>query len=113
ADNGEVINAEQRRQSFRRHFKPTDTAKNEILFFRLQRPHQRRPQAVAGFLARDQKNLHMSRIPITNKPALSAASISACGSATMVPPAMTAMPFRPACVAPSTVRGPIEGRSKR
>jgi hypothetical protein len=43
----------------------------------------------------------------------SAASIMACGSATIVLPAMTAMPASPAPRAPSMVRGPIVGRSKR
>ncbi len=86
-----------------------------------QHLHQIGAEAIAGFLRRDQENLppgdgvgarsvHADR-PVTNRPALSAASIMACASATNAWPAATAMPARPASAAPSTVREPTAGRS--
>src|SRR5262249_47987258 len=51
--------------------------------------------------------------PMTKISARLADSISRSGSATIVLPATTAMPASPARTAPSTVCGPIDGKSNR
>src|SRR2546429_518730 len=72
-------------------------------------------EPVARFLRRDQKYLsrdiagcsprdHADK-PVTKRPAASAASITACGSTTIVLPATIAIPASFAAAAPSTVRG--------
>ena len=95
-----------------------------------QRAHQRRAEPVAGFLGRNEKYLELAgrsarpahrrssgvpsaSTPMTNILARSAAAAMRSGSATIVEPATTAMPARPAAAAASTVGGPITGRSMR
>src|SRR5262245_878844 len=82
------------------------------------RVHERGTQSITGFFPGDQKNMRThGSVPDgtpTAKIALrSASSMSRAGSATMVLPASTAMPASPARTAPSTVCGPIDGRSNR
>ena len=85
--------------------------------------HQVGAEPIARFFRCDQKypSRHLGRCwlrhhagrPVTNSFAASAASITACGSTTTVLPATIAIPASWATAAPSTVRGPIVGRSKR
>src|SRR5207253_1935692 len=122
ADDGQFLDRKTRGQPLDRH----GTAANSLELHGTaetlaQHLHQIGAEPVAGFFRRDQENLspatwacarraHVAR-PVTNKPALSAASIMACGSAAMVLPAPTAMPDSAALATPSTVRGPMTGRS--
>ena len=90
-----------------------------------ERPRKRRPQRVAGFLpcnevdrqrTRPRRAVHAdfsSGTPTKKIFAKSAAAVSRAGSATIVAPAVTASPARPARATFSTVCGPMAGRSKR
>ena len=98
-----------------------------------QRLHQRGTEPISGFLGGDQENLQFARrqfsrrpgrcsghrtvpsapTPITKILAPSAAAAIRSGSATMVDPATTAIPARPAALTAPTVGGPITGRSMR
>src|SRR5579872_1483185 len=122
ADDRQLFNRKQRLQALSRHCEPTDTFEcNGIAEALAKHLHQMRAQPIAGFLCCDQKNLardpaicgrrHQEARPVTKRPASSAASIMACASATTVFPATTATPESPAAAAPSTVRGPMAGKS--
>ena len=104
----------------RRHLVAADAAElDRLAVRRLQRAHQRGAEAVAGFLGRDEKDLHadahrrLGKTDDENAWPGRRFSTTLCGSATIVPPASTASPARPAAITPSIVRGPIDGRSKR
>src|SRR5262245_6751298 len=80
--------------------------------------HEGSTQPITGFFADDQKNVRSHSTvsdgtPMTKIAFRSASWTSRAGSATIVLPASTAMPARPARTTPSTVCGPIEGRSNR
>ncbi len=121
-DDRELLDRKQRVQSLARHGAAADAFELDGAAEPLaQHFHEARPEPVAGFFGGDQENpppdacyrprrAHAAT-PTMNKPALSAASIMACASAAIVLPATTAIPASPAFAAPSTVRGPMVGRS--
>ena len=129
AHDGQFAERERAFHAFGRHMVAADAGKARAAAGRTaQRRDQSRAQAVAQFLARHQEDMRAVRIagsrrlahdavpaasPTTNRPARSARATRSAGSAIMVSSAMTAMPASPARAAPSTVFGPIDGRSKR
>src|SRR3984885_9117117 len=124
ADDRQLLDRKERFQPLARHRKTADALEPDGVAEPLtEHLHQMCPQPVAGFFCCDQKNLardaavcrarHQEGKPVTKSPAVSAASIMACGSATTVLPAMTARPARPAAAAPLTVCDPTVGKSKR
>src|SRR6185437_14458923 len=124
ADDRQFLDRKQRAQPLARHGAAADAFEFDGATEPLaQHLHQPRAKAVAGFFGGDQEYpapdtaRHARRAhaatPVTNNPALSAASIMVCGSATTVLPAIMAMPASFAAAAPSTVRGPIAGKSWR
>src|SRR6266481_7829151 len=120
----ELLDRKKRCQSFARHRLAADALEFHGAAEALaQYLHQAGAEPVARFLRRDQKYLprdiagcsprdHADK-PVTKRPAASAASTTACGSTTIVLPATIAIPASCAAAAPSTVRGPMVGRSKR
>src|SRR5580693_4682789 len=92
---------------------------------RFERTNQCGAERIAGFFRGDdikRKRLALRLgphcaaswpTPATKIFSRSAAAITSAASAMMVEPAATATPASPARAAPSMVRGPIEGRSKR
>src|SRR5262249_1102887 len=129
ADNRKIAEREQARHAFSRHVSAAHAGElNTPLRALPDGCDERGTQSVAGFLAGNQKNVRTHPVrthrglnhgaapgstPTTKMLARLADSIRRAGSATMVLPATTAMPASPARMTPSTVRGPIEGRSKR
>src|SRR6266704_719123 len=123
AHDRQFFDRKQRRQPLARHRLAADTFKPHRAAEALaQHLHQAGAQPITGFLGRNQKDMsrdgvcvrrHHAGSPVTKRPAASAVSIMAWGSTTMVLPAMIAIPPSPALTAPSTVRGPTVGRSKR
>ena len=105
----------------RRHGATADAGKRHRLSERcLQRAHQRGAEPIAGFLAATMKRSRgaasqrplaaavghgRGRTPTTNTFGVVGGFATRCGSATIVPPATTAMPASPARAAPSTVAG--------
>src|SRR6266566_8309737 len=120
----QLLDRKQRRQPLARHQLAADALEFHGAAEALaQNLHQTGAEPVARFFRRDQKYLsrdiagcsprdHADK-PVTKSPAASAASITACGSTTIVLPATIAIPASFATAAPSTVRGPRVGRSKR
>src|SRR6185437_2578017 len=119
ADEREVTERIEAGEALRRHLRAADTGDAyAAISRRLERGDQRAAQEVAGLLHRHQKNMRAHRsvsaaTPTTKILARSAATTIRSGSARMLLPAVTAMPASPARATFSTVRGPIEGRSKR
>src|SRR5665213_805663 len=122
ADDGEVAEWKQTWHALRRHLRAADAGKPNAAAGRtLERGDQRRAKPVAGFLACCYEYMQRRRVhgaeagatPTTKMPARSAARTSFSGSAKILSPAATAIPSRPARATPSTVCGPIDGRSKR
>src|SRR5262249_52953138 len=118
SDDRQFLDWKQRVQSLSRHGAAADTDEIDGAAEALaQHLHQAGAEPVAGFFRRDQKDpppdaacrRHRAHAatPVMKSEALSAAAIIACGSATMVFPAITAMPASFAIAAPSTVRGPM------
>src|SRR5262249_1159113 len=109
----------QTRYPFGRHVRAADARKMHLpVCALLDCRDQGCAEPVARFLACNQKNVraHLSGpddTPRTKISARSAALTNCSASATMVLPATTAMPARPAAIAPSTVLGPIDGKSNR
>ena len=103
----------------RRHMGTADAGKLRTPLCALsERTDQCRAETIARFLARNEKDMRARHAipgatPTTKIRALSAACTSRSGSATIAPPASTAIPASPALMTPSTVCGPIDGRSKR
>src|SRR4051794_33200555 len=113
------------RQPFRRHRAAAQPGEpHATLGLHAQGAHQPGAELVAGFFADNQKHRKRSAvgggtvrrahsggpvdpgaIPTTNTSASSAAAASAAGSATMTPPARTAMPPSPALRTPASVAG--------
>src|SRR5258706_1499166 len=122
--NRQLFDRKQRRQSFTRHRLAADALKPHGAAEALaQHLHQVGAKPIPRFLRRDQEyfsrdvggcsRLHHAGKPVTKRPAVSAASIMACGSTTIVLPETTAIPASRAAAAPSMVCGPMVGRSKR
>src|SRR6266550_5710117 len=120
----ELLDRKQRCQPLARHRLAADALEFHGAAEALaQYLHQAGAEPVARFLRCDQKYLprdiagcssrdHADK-PVTKRPAASAASITAWGSTMIVLPATIAIPASFAAAAPSTVRGPMVGRSKR
>src|SRR4051812_27584417 len=121
AHDRELLDRKQRLQPLARHGVAADAHELHAVAEPLaQHLHQGAAEPVAGFLRGDQEDLalgiatlHHAGRPMTKRYLASASAIIACGSATMVLPATTAMPASPAAATPSRVHGPIVGRSKR
>src|SRR5262249_17698742 len=128
-DEREVVNRIEARDAFCRHFAAAHPCKaHPAVGAQPQCAHQRGAESIARLLGGDEKDVEefrwtngprthppaaCSRRPRTNSRARSAMVPMRSGSATIVLPATTAMPARPARAAPSTVCGPIEGKSTR
>src|SRR5258708_19548616 len=120
----QFLDTKQRRQPLAHHRLAADALEPHGAAEALaQHLHQAGAEPIPRFLRRDQEyfsrhiggwsgRCHAGK-PVTNRPAASAASIIACGSTVIVLPAMIAIPASFAAAAPSTVRGPMVGRSKR
>ena len=125
ADNGEIVDRKRARDPGRRHGAAADAGEVERVPVSRERarrapprahrriPPPRRSRSTTGAAAAsrscglflghaDEENLRQS-----------AAAVSRAGSATIVAPAVTASPARPARATFSTVCGPMAGRSKR
>src|SRR5580700_3011026 len=120
----QLLDGEARDEPLARHLLAADTLESDGVAETLaQHLHQIGAEPVAGFFRRDQKDFsrdaggwsrgHHAERPVRNRAAASAFSIIACGSTTSVLPATIATPASFAAAAPSTVCGPIVGRSKR
>src|SRR5271170_2130734 len=123
ADNGEIVDRKRTSDPGRRHGAAADAREVERGAAGHERPRQRGPERVAGFLRRNEMDRQRPRhavhadfssgTPTKKMFARSAAAVSRSGSATIVAPAVTARPARPARATFSTVCGPMAGRSKR
>ena len=119
----QIAERKRARHPLLRHMRAADTGKAGAALRRaFERGNECGAEPVARFLACHQKNMRRARtghragptaMPTTKILARSAAATRASASATIVSPAATATPASPAPTAPSTVFGPIEGRSKR
>src|SRR5262249_50874209 len=128
SDDRKILDRIEACDPLRRHLAAPDPDKTHLASGALpERPHQCGAQPITRLPRRDEKGIDdfggarwrghrsavWSRTPKTNSRSRSAVAPIRSGSATMVLPATTAIPASPARAAPSTVCGPIEGKSMR